>query len=143
MFTLELYVAATPAQAFAVIADFASAPRWYSAVQSVARVRGDGGIGTRYAVRRQLPTGPTTNTVDVTEYVDGRDVTFTSIDGPTPFTYRYRIQPAPHGARVEFEGTISAAGLPAARALGPMAENVFRRGMRANLGVLKEILERQ
>ena len=142
-FTLELDVAAAPEAVFRFVADFTTTPQWYSAVQRVEHVQGTGGAGTRYTVHRRLPTGPVVNLVEVTSRTDGEEITFTSIDGPTPFSYRYRVRSAPHGARLELEGAISAAGLPApARLLGPLAERVFARGMRENLGTLKGLLER-
>lgn len=143
-FTLDLDIAADPAEVFAFIADFATTPVWYSAVQRVKRVTGSGGIGTQYEVHRRLPSGAVVNTVAVTSYVEGQEVTFTSVDGPTPFTYRYRIEHATEGARLELEGAISADGLPGmARLLGPLAEPLFKRGMKDNLGTLKEILQKR
>jgi uncharacterized membrane protein len=142
-FTLNLDIAATPAAVFTFVADFTSTPQWYSAVQSVELVDGDGGVGTHYEVHRQLPTGAVVNTVVVTSYIEGQEVAYESVSGPTPFMYRYRVQPGPHGARLELEGTISAAGLSGpARFLGPVAEQLFKRGMRDNLGILRQILER-
>jgi uncharacterized protein YndB with AHSA1/START domain len=141
-FTLNLDIAATPEEVFSFIADFANTPKWYSAVQRVERVSGPGGVGTEYAVHRQLPTGAVVNNVVVTSYIEGQEITFTSVTGPTPFTYRYRVHSAPLGARLELEGTICAAGLSGpARFLGPAAERLFKRGMRDNLGALKEILQ--
>jgi carbon monoxide dehydrogenase subunit G len=141
-FTLDLDVAATPAEVFAFIADFTNTPRWYSAVQRVEHLHGAGGVGTEYAVHRHLPSGAVVNTVEVASFVEGREVTFTSVDGPTPFTYRYRVKPAGHGTRLELDGTISSAGLSGpARFLGPVAEQLFKRGMRDNLGTLKDLLE--
>ena len=100
-FTLNLDIAATPEEVFSFIADFANTPKWYSAVQRVERVSGPGGVGTEYAVHRQLPTGAVVNNVVVTSYIEGQEITFTSVTGPTPFTYRYRVHSAPLGARLE------------------------------------------
>lgn len=142
-FKLNLDIAARPEKVFSFIADFANTPTWYSAVQRVERVSGPGGVGTEYAVHRQLPSGAVVNKVAVTSYIEGQEITFTSIEGPTPFTYRYRVHAAPNGATLELEGSISAAGLPGpARLLNPVAERLFKHGMRDNLGALKEILQR-
>jgi uncharacterized protein YndB with AHSA1/START domain len=140
-FTLNLDIAATPEEVFAFIADFANTPKWYSAVQRVERRSGSGGLDTEYAVHRQLPTGAAVNNVVVTAYRDGQQITFTSVSGPTPFTYQYSVDSTPLGTRLELEGTISAAGLAGpARLLGPVAEWLFKRGMQDNLGTLKELL---
>jgi len=142
-FRLEIDVTAPAAEAFAFVADFTTTPRWYSAVQRVEHVRGSGGLGTQYSVHRALPTGPAVNLVEVTGYVEGQEITFTSVTGPTPFSYRYRILPAPLGARLVLEGSISADGLPGiARLLSPVAERLFKRGMQDNLGALRALLQR-
>ncbi|MFF1876904.1 SRPBCC family protein [Leifsonia sp. NPDC058230] len=140
-FTLDLDIAAEPAAVFGFVADFANTPLWYSAVQRVERLHGAGGLGTEYAVHRRLPGGAVVNRVVVTSYVDGREITLTSVSGPTPFTYRYSVESAPKGVRLLLEGTISAAGLSGpGRLLGPVAERLFKRGMRDNLRILKDII---
>jgi uncharacterized protein YndB with AHSA1/START domain len=142
-FQLNLDVAASPATVFDFVADFTTMPRWYSAVERVDRIDGTSGLGTRYAVQRQLPGGPARNEVEITTYESRREVTFTSRSGPTPFVYRYLVGVDGDATQLTLEGTISGAGLTGPAALlGPLAERVFKRGMRDNLGVLKEILER-
>ncbi len=143
-FQLSLEIAAPPATVFDFVAEFTTMPRWYSAVQRVERTGNTGGVGTRYEVHRQLPGGPWRNEVEMASYDIGREVTFTSLSGPTPFVYRYLVEPKGSNAtRLTLEGTISGAGLTGPAALlGPLAEGLFKRGMRNNLGALKEILER-
>jgi len=142
-FRLSLDIAATPARVFDFVADFTTMPTWYSAVQRVERRDTTSGVGTRYAVHRQLPSGAARNEVAITSYDSGREVTFTSLSGPTPFVYRYLVEPDDNGTRLTLDGSISVTGLrgPAAL-LGPLAQGLFKRGMRDNLGALKEILER-
>ncbi|MCU1423462.1 MAG: hypothetical protein JWN36_3113 [Microbacteriaceae bacterium] len=141
-FELDLTIAAPPRDVFAFIADFATMPRWYSAVKRVDRIHGTGGIGTRYLVYRDLPGGPAENEVELTDLVDGTGVTFASQRGPTPFVYRYTVAPAGDGTRLVLNGSISGEGLPGPAALfAPLAEGLFKRGMRDNLGVLKRIVE--
>lgn len=141
-FQLSLDVAAPPTTVFDFIADFTSMPRWYSAVQRVERTSNISGVGPRYDVHRQLPGGTARNEVEITGYDRGREVTFTSLSGPTPFVYRFRVDPEGDATRLTLEGTISGAGLTGpATLLGPLAERLFKHGMRDNLGALKEILE--
>ena len=141
-FQLDLDIAAPAEKVFGFVADFTTMPRWYSAVQRVERVGGTRGLGTRYSVYRNLPGGPARNEVSITEYAEGEELTFTSLSGPTPFTYRYLVQPSRNTTRLILEGTISAAGLPGPAALlGPLAERLFKGGMRDNLGTLKHLLE--
>lgn len=142
-FQLSLDIAAPATRVFDFVADFTTMPRWYSAVERVDRTHGTSGLGTRYEVHRHLPGGPARNDVEITTYDSGREVTFTSLSGPTPFVYRYLVQPHGTATRLTLEGTISGAGLSGPAALlGPAAEGLFKRGMRDNLGTLKEILER-
>lgn len=143
-FELSLDIGAEPRDVFGFVADFATMPQWYSAVQRVDRVGGVGGLGTRYLVHRDLPGGPARNEVDITSFTAGEEVTFTSQSGPTPFVYRYRIEAADGRTRLVLEGSISGAGLggPAAL-LAPLAEGLFKRGMKDNLNQLKAILESQ
>jgi uncharacterized protein YndB with AHSA1/START domain len=141
-FTLNLDIIAPPSRVFEFVADFTTMPRWYSAVQRVQRVEGTGGLGTRYEVYRDLPGGTARNDVAITSYSGGEEITFTSLSGPTPFVYQYRVQPVEDSTRLTLEGTISPSGLPGPAAhLGPLAEGLFKRGMRNNLGTLTEILE--
>jgi uncharacterized protein YndB with AHSA1/START domain len=141
-FELTVDIAAPAPRVFAFVADFTTMPRWYSAVRRVERVDGTGGVGTRYEVHRDLPGGPALNEVAITSLADGQEVTFTSLSGPTPFTYRYRVEPRRDATRLVLEGTISGAGLPGpAGLLGPLAEKLFKRGMRDNIGTLATILE--
>jgi uncharacterized protein YndB with AHSA1/START domain len=143
-FQLSIDIAASPATVFDFVADFTTMSRWYSAVQRVDRIEGTSGLGTRYAVHRHLPGGPARNEVEITNYESRREVTFTSLSGPTPFVYRYLVEPYGVATKLTLEGTISGAGLTGPAAiLGPLAEGLFRRGMRDNLGLLKEILERE
>ncbi|GAA5185239.1 hypothetical protein GCM10023322_28590 [Rugosimonospora acidiphila] len=142
-FQLSLDITAPPAEVFEFVADFTTMPQWYSAVRRVRRVDGTGGPGTRYAVYRELAGGTALNDVGITSYADGEEVTFTSLSGPTPFAYRYHVQPIPGATRLTLDGTIKATGLPGPAALlGPLAEGFFKRGMRDNLGTLRRILER-
>lgn len=142
-FQLSLDIAASPITVFNFVADFTTMPRWYSAVQRVERRGSTSGVGTRYQVHRQLPGGAARNEVEITNYETGREVTFTSQSGPTPFVYRYLAEPDGNATRLTLDATISGAGLTGPAALlGPLAEGLFKRGMRDNLGALKEILER-
>jgi len=141
-FQLSLDIAARPADVFAFLADFSSTPRWYSAVRRVDRTEGSGGPGTRYTVYRDLPGGTAKNEVAVTSYVEGSEVTFASQTGPTPFVYRYLIDPAGNGTRLTLEASISGEGLAGPAALfAPLAEGLFKRGMRDNLAQLRRIIE--
>ncbi len=132
-----------PADVFAVVAEPRAMPLWYDAVDDVAKTsHGSSGAGTRYDVTRSLPGGQAHNTVEITEYEPTRHFTLASDSGPTPFRYRYTLEPTRQGTRLALEGRISAAGLPGPIGrLDRVATQLFRRGMRQNLRQLKLIVE--
>ena len=143
-FQTTIDIARPARDVFAVLADTETAPLWYEAVVSAVKTTaGPVGNGTRYRLRRSLPGGPVDNDVELSDYQPTETVTRTSITGPTPFRYRYRL--APTGARttrVTLSGDITAdglSGIPAA--LAPLAAQFFGRGMRHNLAALKRLVE--
>jgi len=136
-FQISLDIARTPSDVFAFVADFRNMPRWYEAVEQVTA---DG--GSRFHMVRSLPGGRAYNEVEVTSYELDKEVTFASTSGPTPFTYRYRVEPAADGTRLTLDGEISGEGLPGPAAhLGALAGRLFQQGMKKNLRVLKRVLE--
>lgn len=141
-FQLTVSIAAAPRVVFDFVSDLRTMPRWYSAVEAVHRLGGSTPATARYLVDRRLPTGVVQNEVRLSEYIPNTEVAFTSVSGPTPFTYHYRVAAAPEGTQLRLDGSISAAGLPGpAGLLGPVAERLFKRGMQENLGQLVAILE--
>lgn len=144
-FQISLDIHRSPSDVFAFVADFRNMPRWYDAVERVtATTAASTGQGARFHMVRSLPGTRAYNDVEVTSFQPDEEVTFASINGPTPFRYHYRLAPAPGGTRLTLDGRISAEGLtgPAAH-LGGLAERLFERGMRTNLGALKRIIEAQ
>src|SRR5262245_33832681 len=122
-------------------------PRWYEAVDDVTpATTSTTGVGSRYDVGRTLPGGRVHNHVEITEHEPDRLVTFESRGGPTPFRYRYSLEPitTPTGAgtRLHLEGRIDGTGLPGPLGrLGPVASQLFERGRRDNLAQLKRLVE--
>ncbi len=128
---------------FDYIADGSRTPEWYEAVQTASKTtEGPTAEGTRYTFLRALPQGEVVNDVEVSEFREPSVVAFTSRSGPTPFVYRYRVEPSGAGSRVILEGSITGEGLrgPAAF-LAPLAGKFFKRGMAENLKALKARLE--
>jgi len=144
-FTISIEVAAPAAAVFGYLADATRTPEWYEAVRSAVKTTsGPPTKGTRYEFTRKLPQGTVVNEVEVSEFDEPRLVAFTSLSGPTPFTYRYRVEPLAHGSTVILEGSITGDGLrgPAAL-LAPLAGRFFERGMAQNLQALKARVEQQ
>ncbi|MER7608963.1 SRPBCC family protein [Nocardioides sp. NPDC127503] len=142
-FHLTTTIAAPPQTVFDFVSDLRTMPRWYSAVESVHLLEGATPLTAIYRVRRRLPTGNAENEVQTSAYVPSTEVAFTSITGPTPFTYRYRVSPISGRTQLQLDGSITTAGLPGpAGLLGPFAEQLFKRGMQDNLQQLASIIER-
>lgn len=142
-FQISQDIRRSPLDVFAFIADFRNMPRWYEAVDHVTATTPTlTGTGARFQMVRSLPGGPVSNDVEITSYRQDEEVTFTSINGPTPFQYGYLVEPNGEGSRLILNGMISAEGLPGPAAhLGPLAGQFFKQGMKKNLRELKRILE--
>ena len=143
-FTIDIEIAAPPLRVFDYLADGSRTPEWYEAVRTATKVtEGPTGEGSRYVFARVLPQqGEVTNEVEVTEFDPPSLITFTSRSGPTPFVYRYMIEPAETGSRVTLEGSITGEGLKGPAALlAPFAGKFFARGMAENLQELKSRIE--
>lgn len=132
-----------PAAVFAFVAEAHNMPLWYDAVDHVAKTtNGPSGLGAHYDVTRSLPGGQVHNDVELTEHQPDRHVTLESRSGPTPFRYRYALEPTGQGTRLTLDGSISSAGLPGPIGqLDGLATQLFKRGMRHNLNQLKRIIE--
>ena len=142
-FRLGVDITRPPSEVFAFIAEPRNMPRWYDAVDQVDQTTaGPHSIGARYDVTRSLPGGQVHNDVEITEYNPNRLVTLESRAGPTPFRYRYALQPSGTGTLLTLDGRISSAGLPGPIArVDRLATQLFKRGMKQNLSELKRIIE--
>ena len=142
-FQLDITIDRPRDDVFSVIADPTTMPQWYQAVHQVTQTSaGPAATGATYEITRSLPGGKVHNTAEITEYEADRRVTLESRDGPTPFRYRYTLQPRPGGVTsIMLDGRISGAGLPGPIGhLGPLATQLFRHGMRRNLAELKRLI---
>jgi uncharacterized protein YndB with AHSA1/START domain len=141
-FTLTLQIDRSPEDVFDYIADYRTTPEWYPIVKRVEKAAGIIGVGARYRVTREALRGTATHQLEITQYVLNELVEFTSVDEPTPFSYLYRLEADGDGTLLTLEGTIKAGGgAGAALLLTPIAETLFKRGMRDNFGKLKVVLD--
>lgn len=142
-FSIDLSIRRTTDVVFAFLADSRNTPRWYEAVREAEPVTpGPVAVGTRYRFVRNLPGGRADNLVEVVELEPDAVVTLASVDGPTPFRYRYTLSPTPGGTHLRLEGDVTGEGVEGPAALwAPFASRLFARGMRSNLDELKRILE--
>ena len=143
MFEVKLQIDRPPRVVFAHLADVESAPRWYEAVRRVDNPSGRSvERGTHVTFHRRIAGRDLTNDVELNEFRPDACICFTTRDGPTPFTYRYDLQPVGGGTELTLKGEISGEGLPGPLALlGPLVERSFARGMRINLEALKRWIE--
>lgn len=142
-FTIDIDVDAPQQTVFNYLADGTRTPEWYEAVRSAKKTsEGPVGEGTRFRFTRVLPQGEVVNEVEISEFREPDLVTYTSRSGPTPFVYRYRIEPTASGSKVILEGSITGEGVAGPAALlAPFAGKFFARGMTDNLKTLKTRLE--
>ncbi|MCC8967746.1 SRPBCC family protein [Bradyrhizobium sp. Pear76] len=144
MFDIDIQIDRPVANVFDYLKDMEACSRWYEAVRSVDRVSsGSTGQGSRFQFKRKIGGKAIDNTVEVTEFHEPDLLTIASVNGPTPFSYRYRLSPSDGGTRLHLTGSISGEGLTGAIALlAPLANTLFKKGMRTNLETLKRLIER-
>jgi uncharacterized protein YndB with AHSA1/START domain len=142
-FTLRIDINRPTADVFAFVAEPRNMPRWYEAVEHVAEITPKTAMHpASYQITRSLPGGRADNIVEVNESRPDLTVTFKSREGPTPFHYRYAVEPTRDGSLLTLDAEISGAGLP-----GPLAHvdaittRAFKQGMRHNLEGLKHFIE--
>jgi len=123
-------------EVFGTIADAETYPRWNSAVTDVTPLAEAG----RYRMLRTLPTGPAENLLEIVSASTPDEVVIRASEGPTPFTYRYRLEEHGGGTDVQLDADVELGGV--AGLLGPVAGKVVRRGVDENLATLKQRLER-
>jgi uncharacterized protein YndB with AHSA1/START domain len=133
---------------FAFVSDPLLFPRWNSAVRAVDNISGatgevvsgaTGEVGSTYSMRRELPGGQVENELEVLVRVRPEEFVIRTTSGPTPFHYHYRFAPDGAGTVVHLEASVELPGV--AGKLGPFAARAVRRGVDANFGTLKRILE--
>jgi uncharacterized protein YndB with AHSA1/START domain len=84
-FQITLHIGRSPSDVFAYIADFQNMPRWYEAVERVTATTATSvGTGARFHMVRTLQGAPAHNDVEVMSFEPDSEVTFASINGPTP-----------------------------------------------------------
>ncbi|WCB93463.1 hypothetical protein DSM104299_02176 [Baekduia alba] len=128
-------------EVFAYISDLRTLPEWSSAVRSVTpRTPARPTAGARYVMRRDLPSGPATNELELVAIVPSSALTLRTVDGPTPFTYHYTLDDADDGGTVLALDAEVELGRAAALT-GPLAAGFVRRGLEANFATLAGVLD--
>jgi hypothetical protein len=105
------------------------------------------GMGTKYWMARELPSGRAENTFEIIEYELEKKLTVKITSGPTPFVYHYRFEPVENGtilsmtAEADKEGLIEVFGIKARIAPEYLLARVIKRGVEENFKTLKNLLE--
>jgi uncharacterized membrane protein len=142
-FEIDIEIKRHAHDVFAVLSDVRTMPQWYEAVKKVVSLTPDrSGLAAHYEIARTLPGGPVTNVIAITEFEPDTLFTIESLKGPTPFRYRYTLEPLGNKTRLRLEGRITGEGLPGALAhIDALATQLFKRGMGQNLRALSHLIE--
>src|SRR4051794_29994323 len=122
-------------EVFAYVREPRNLPVWNSAVTNVR----EGSAGGSYVMERDLPGGTTVDDLEVVDLLPGAEVTLRTTSGPSPFVYRIRLT-TNDGATV-VTADVDASFGRAAELAGPLATQLFKRGVQSNLRTLKRALE--
>jgi uncharacterized protein YndB with AHSA1/START domain len=125
-------------EVFSYVSDPLNFPRWNSAVQDVVRTTAED--PTTYSMVRELPGGRAVNKLEIVAIEKPSELAIRASDGPTPFQYHYRFSADNSVTLIQLSGEVE---LPRAAALmPPVARTMVKRGVDANFGELKALLER-
>jgi uncharacterized membrane protein len=120
---------------FAYVSNLGNLPDWNSAVDAVEETE----PGSTYVMERQLPTGRAVNELKIVNRERPTEFAIRTTSGPTPFVYVYRFSAENDETVVRLEAEVELGGV--ASVLPQVARRVVRRGVDANLGTLKRLLE--
>jgi ligand-binding SRPBCC domain-containing protein len=128
------------AQVFAYVSEPVNFPSWNSAVQVVRPTAASAGeVGSTYSMERQLPSGPAVNELEIVARENPHEFAIRTIEGPTPFLYRYRFVADGGRTVVQLDGQVELPYL--ARLMPQLAGRAVKDGVDSNLTTLKLILE--
>jgi uncharacterized protein YndB with AHSA1/START domain len=130
-----------PAEVFAFLARFENIPQWnYAISETRNEAGGPVGVGSRYRQTRTLPTR-SEETFVVTEFEPDRRLSIRGALGPFHGDITYVLEPAGNGTILSNTMSLQASG--PLRVVAPLATSRVKEAVAANLGTLKEILERR
>jgi uncharacterized membrane protein len=120
---------------FAYVSNLGNLPDWNSAVDAVEETE----PGSTYVMERQLPTGRAVNELKIVNRERPTEFAIRTTSGPTPFVYFYEFSAENGVTVVRLEAEVELDGV--ASILAQLARRAVRRGVDANLGTLKRLLE--
>jgi len=129
-------------EVFAYVCDPRNLPTWNSAVQAVRPTSyAISGVGSTFSMKRELPTGPAMNQLEVIASEAPREFTIRTTAGPTPFLYRYQFGAQNGETVVQLDAQVELDGV--ATRLPQLARRAVKKGVDDNLATLKMILEKR
>ncbi|WP_433199399.1 SRPBCC family protein [Nocardia sp. CA-107356] len=133
--TIERPIAAV----FTYLAEFENIPRWNYAITETRKTSaGPVGVGTTYLQTRSIPR-PAVEAFEVTEFQPTQRLRIRGQLGPFPAVVSYDLESAANGTRLR--NTVEL-GLPGPlRLTGPVVTARIKSAVRANLDVLRQLLE--
>lgn len=139
-FTNVLTIDRPRAEVFAYLADFENIPRWNYAISETRKLTsGPVGVGTRYRQARSIPT-PSEEAFEVVEFDPDRRL---SVDGDLAVFHgrvSYTLESTGHATTLTNTMELRASG--PMNLVAQLASGSIRAAVAANLGTLKELLER-
>jgi uncharacterized protein YndB with AHSA1/START domain len=125
---------------FAFVADPENVPKWNHAIVETRKTSdGPVGVGTTYRQIRSLPTR-SEETLEVTELEPARRFAVRGELGPFVGTLAYDLEDV--DGRTRLTNTADLGGRGLMKLATPIAAGRVREAVAANLGALKELLER-
>ena len=139
-FVTSVRIARPIEDVYAYLADPLNFPHWNSAVRAVWQTATPPlEKGPSYGMERVLPGGPVRNGLEVFARERPTDFGIRTTSGPTPFSYRYRLCTQDAETVVRLDATVALDHAPSP--LRRLAARAVKRGVDANLAVLKHTLE--
>ena len=98
-------------EAFAYVADFATAADWDPGIAASRRVSGDGGVGTRYAVEAEFRGKTLPFAYEVTELQPGRRIVLHGEGDRATSDDVITFEPVGDGTRITYEAELKLKGV--------------------------------
>jgi uncharacterized protein YndB with AHSA1/START domain len=134
-------IPASPAEVFAVIADFEQGPRWQPNMRSARWTSPPpAGVGATFEQTARFLGRDMTSGYEVTEYDPPRVVGIRSTTGPFPISVRRVVESHGDGARITEVSSGRPTGI--ARLLSPFMKPILRRTIARDYRHLAQLLDR-
>jgi uncharacterized protein YndB with AHSA1/START domain len=139
-FTNTITIGRRPAEVFEFLAHFENVPLWNYAISETRKIsEGPVGVGSRYRQARTLPTR-SEEMFEVTEFEPDRRLSIKGALGPYRSEVTYLLSPEDGGTILANTMNLQSSG--PLRLIASFAASRVKSAVAANLGALKQILEK-